>query len=54
MTAQDVEDAFDGNVCRCTGYRPILDAMKALPGTLDIEVGGGKDFIFYYGIPALS
>eukprot|EP00897_Mesotaenium_endlicherianum_P009379 jgi/Mesen1/846/ME000112S10986 len=48
-TAQEVEDHFDGNLCRCTGYRPILDAFQALichktgqpcPGraaTLDIE-----------------
>ncbi|KAH9519689.1 aryl-alcohol oxidase 1 [Bulinus truncatus] len=28
-TQQEVEDVFDGHVCRCTGYRPILDAMKS-------------------------
>ncbi|GFO29441.1 indole-3-acetaldehyde oxidase [Plakobranchus ocellatus] len=25
---QDIEDHFDTTVCRCTGYRSILDAMK--------------------------
>lgn len=28
-TAQEIEDHFDGNLCRCTGYRPILAAMKS-------------------------
>jgi xanthine dehydrogenase/oxidase len=28
LTAETIESRFDGNLCRCTGMRPILDAMQ--------------------------
>lgn len=35
-SAHDLEEAFDGNLCRCTGYRPILDAARTF-ATKDTE-----------------
>jgi xanthine dehydrogenase/oxidase len=28
LTKKEIEQCFDGNICRCTGFRPILYAMK--------------------------
>ncbi|KAL8738634.1 MAG: hypothetical protein Q9181_000580 [Wetmoreana brouardii] len=37
-TELEIEEAFDGNLCRCTGYRPILDAAQ----TFSVQTGCGK------------
>nr|XP_037873009.1 aldehyde oxidase 2 isoform X1 [Bombyx mori] len=38
LTTQEIENSFASNICRCTGYRPIADALKTFAKDADREL----------------
>ena len=38
-TTEHIEEHLDGNLCRCTGYRPIWDAARSLCDDTDLIRG---------------
>nr|ADR31354.1 ABA aldehyde oxidase [Solanum lycopersicum] len=44
LTAAEAEKSIAGNLCRCTGYRPIADACKTFAADVDIEDLGFNSF----------
>lgn len=43
LTNRDIIENMDGNLCRCTGYRPILDVMKTFTSEGCCGTGGCED-----------
>jgi carbon-monoxide dehydrogenase small subunit len=41
-TRDDIVEALGGNICRCTGYAPIIDAVLAASRKQDKAAAGGK------------
>lgn len=39
---EEIRRALDGNICRCTGYAKIVDALQSAIATLDIEKDSPK------------
>ncbi|XP_010417869.1 PREDICTED: abscisic-aldehyde oxidase-like isoform X3 [Camelina sativa] len=44
FTVSEAEKSVSGNLCRCTGYRPIVDACKSFASDVDIEDLGFNSF----------
>ncbi|CAM6091193.1 unnamed protein product [Calypogeia fissa] len=44
ITTLDAIKSIAGNICRCTGYRPIMDTCKSFSGEVDVEDLGLNSF----------
>ncbi|KAJ0241639.1 Indole-3-acetaldehyde oxidase [Hirschfeldia incana] len=51
FTAVQAEKAVSGNLCRCTGYRSIVDACKSFASDVDIEDLGFNSFCKKTSLP---
>ena len=53
-SAEAIEHILDGNLCRCTGYRPIFDAFKSFATDVDVGSNDGDVDVTLNDIEDLS
>ena len=53
-TQQEIEDAFDGHICRCTGFRPILEGMRSFATDFESDPKYHTNHRCRPGIPVLQ
>lgn len=41
-TREEIVDWFEGNICRCTGYAPIVEAVEQAAATIRSASEGGR------------
>jgi carbon-monoxide dehydrogenase small subunit len=42
-TDREAREAISGNICRCTGYQPIVQAILQAAGETELHRGGAED-----------
>jgi aerobic-type carbon monoxide dehydrogenase small subunit (CoxS/CutS family) len=42
-SVEEIVDYLDGNICRCTGYRPIVQAVRTAAERMRAHVGGAEE-----------
>jgi len=44
-TVAEIEEGIEGNLCRCTGYRQIIEAVLDVSGQITNETRGGLKYV---------
>jgi carbon-monoxide dehydrogenase small subunit len=44
-TVAEIKEGIEGNLCRCTGYQQIIEAVLDVSGQIDSKSRGGLKYV---------